>query len=380
MKKWICAAVCLAFAVAGLGCAPGDPGETENPGGDPPSGGVTPTPQPEIVYYTNPVFEPVFADPTAFRDDDGTYYAYGTGDYSEWDGEKRSALIPILSSPDLVHWTYEGDVFNASNRPTWKPLSYGLWAPHIIKIGDMYNLYYSFAGWADNINSAIGVAVAPSPVGPWIDRGCVISTQETGIQQAIDPFVFEYEGGVYMVCGSYYGMYYIELTSDGLRVKDGANAVQIGGKKDFSTYEGAWLTQRGDYWYLFTSHGNCCEGLDTNYYVQVARSKSPFGPFVGKDGKDMLDMTGKNLGLGTNVIKNSANFVGCGHNAVVTDDNGDFWIIYHAYDMTKPGKIDGGVNRRALCIDKLYWDDDWPHTLNNEAAYNETEAPYIANR
>lgn len=342
-------------------------------GGNEGDGGV-PNP-PKKVFYTNPVFEPVFADPTVIRDDDGTYYAYGTSDYSEWDGIMRTAYIPMLSSKDLVTWKYEGDVFTASTRPDWKPSNFGIWAPDIVKIGNTYNLYYSFAGWGDAENSAIGVATAEHPLGPWRDKGCVITTQATGVKQCIDSFTFVYENKVYMIWGSYYGMFYIELSDDGLSVKPGAKAVQIGGKTNFSTYEGAWLTQKDNYWYLFTSHGNCCEGLNTNYYVNVFRAESPFGPYYGEDGKPMLG-----TGLGTNVIRNSASFVGCGHNAVTTDDNGDFWMIYHGYDVKKPGTIAGGTNRRALCVDKLYWTNGWPHTKNYEAAYTETECPYIAER
>ena len=367
MRKGLFVALGIFMLAMCAGCQ--TPKEPEESGKEPA------TPTPEVVYYTNPVFEPIFADPTVIRHTDGTFYAYGTGDYSEWGGETRSALIPILSSPDLVHWTYEGDVFNATTRPTWRPLNFGLWAPDIVKIGDTYNLYYSFAGWADAENSAIGVATAPHPAGPWTDRGSVITTQGTGVKQCIDSYTFVYEGKVYMIWGSYYGMFEIELSSDGLAVKEGAEPVQIGGSKDFSTYEGAWLTQHGDYWYLFTSHGNCCEGLDSNYYVNVFRAESPFGPFYGADGKFMLGKSGAG-GLGTNVIRNGASFVGCGHNAVIADDNGDLWIMYHAYDVTKPGQVNG-VNRRALCLDKLIWSEDgWPHTKGYAASYKE-EVPFI---
>ncbi len=384
MKKWICLLLCAALLLL-CACAPPSEGP-ENPGTDPgienPGDGEDPGGQddpddpvgPAVTYYTNPVFEPIFADPTVIRHTDGTFYAYATSDYSTWDGENRAsrtALIPIIKSDDLVNWEYVGDVFNASNRPNWRPASFGIWAPDIIRIGDTYNLYYSFAGWADAQNSAIGVATAPHPEGPWTDHGMVVDTPTTGVQQSIDSFTFEYEGGIYMIWGSYYGMFYIELTADGLAVKAGAKAVQIGGRTNFSTYEAAWLTQYGDYWYLFTSHGNCCEGLNTNYYVQAFRADSPFGPYYGEDGKPMLGS-----GLGTNVIRNNADFVGCGHNAVIQDDAGDYWIVYHGYDTSQPGTVDG-TNRRALCIDKLYWDGGWPHTQDNGASSGETVAPYI---
>ncbi len=324
------------------------------------------------LMYQNPVFEPVFADPSVIRADDGTFYAYGTSDYGEWNGEIGTRLIPILQSEDLVNWEYAGSVFNSSNRPTWRPTSFGIWAPDIVKIGDTYNLYYSFAGWEDEINSAVGVATSKHPEGPWVDQGAVVTTQNTGVKQSIDSYVFEYEDGVYMIWGSYYGMFYIELSSDGLTIKEGAEPVQIGGRRDFSTYEGAWMIEKDDYYYLFTSHGNCCEGLATNYYVNVARATSPFGPYYGADDVPLLGS-----GLGSLVIRGNAWFVGTGHNSVIQDDAGEFWILYHGYDTSKEGKFHG-TNRRALLIDKLLWTEDgWPYVEKYGASHRETEAPYI---
>jgi len=44
--------------------------------------------------YTNPVFEPILADPTVVRADDGWFYAYGTQD--DWGDGHGSRLIPVV--------------------------------------------------------------------------------------------------------------------------------------------------------------------------------------------------------------------------------------------------------------------------------------------
>ena len=381
MRKKIVSVLCcgLLLLLAGCGGSGGGGGTGNNNGGG--GGGVTPTPDPpsppDITYYTNPVFEPVFADPTIIRGDDGMFYAYATSDTSRWDGERkplRTAFIPTIRSENLVDWEYVGDVFTSATFPQWAK-GRGLWAPDIVKIGDTYNLYYSAAKWANWEFSSVGVCTAPTPSGPWTDHGEIVSYQNTGVKQSIDSYTFVYEGGVYMIWGSYYGIFWIELSSDGLTIKPGAKATPIGGTKDHCAYEGSWLIQHDDYWYLLVSYGNCCEGLNTNYYVQSYRATSPFGPYYGEDGKAML---GNDRGLGTNVIRNGPDFVGCGHNSMIKDDNGDDWIVYHAYDLTKSGTVeDTGTNRRALCIDKIYWDGGWPHTKNHFASGGETEAPYI---
>lgn len=325
-----------------------------------------------IKTYTNPVFEPVFADPSVIRADDGSFYAYATSDFGEWNGVAESKLIPILHSYDLVNWTFVGSVFDSSNRPKWKPETFGIWAPDIIKINGVYNLYYSIAAWADAQNSAIGVATSTYPLGPWVDQGPVATTQDTGVKQSIDPYVFEHEGKIYMIWGSYYGLFITELTSDGLAIKDKNNITQIGGKRDFSVYEGAYMIERDEYYYLFLSLGNCCEGLNTNYYVNVVRAASPFGPFYGDDGKPLLGD-----GLGKLVVRNNAWFVGTGHNSVIKDDNGDYWILYHGYDTSKNGYY-YNTCRRSLLIDKLEWSEDgWPYVKNYGASHRETPAPYI---
>lgn len=370
MKKILLSILLIATLVLSA-CVEGDDNGDGNGNGEKPE---------EKVYYTNPVFEPVFADPTMIRGDDGIFYAYGTSDYSDWGGELTTRLIPIISSPDMVNWTFEGSVFDSSNRPMWRPTNFGIWAPDIIKIGDTYNLYYSFAGWADKINSAVGVATAPHPLGPWTDHGPVVTTQNTGVLQSIDSFTFIFEEKVYIIWGSYYGMYYIELADDGLSIKAGAEAVQIGGSKNpdgsgFSTYEAANLIKQGDYWYLLVSHGNCCEGLNTNYYVTAFRAESPLGPYYSDDGKPMLG-TKNETGQGANVVRNNAFFVGTGHNATIQDDNGDYWLVYHGYDTSMPG-TENGVNRRALLIDKIIWTDGWPYLKDYGASYRQTEAPYI---
>src|SRR5690606_8445486 len=79
--------------------------------------------------FTNPVFEPILADPTVIRDEDtGLFYAYGTED--NWGDGKGNRLMPILRSKDLINWSYVGNVFE--NKPSWKNKG-GLWAPDINK-------------------------------------------------------------------------------------------------------------------------------------------------------------------------------------------------------------------------------------------------------
>ncbi|WP_396266269.1 family 43 glycosylhydrolase [Halobacillus amylolyticus] len=100
--------------------------------------------------YTNPVFEPVLADPTVIKADDGSFYAYGTED--AWGEETDTKLIPIVRSQNLTDWEYVGEAFE--QKPDWKQTG-GLWAPDITKINNQYYLYYSYSVWGTPIRELV---------------------------------------------------------------------------------------------------------------------------------------------------------------------------------------------------------------------------------
>ena len=77
---------------------------------------------PGQATYTNPVSAGVvdsFPDPAIIRAKNGVWYAYGTTNpilVSAGDSTPER-ILPVLSSPDLVTWTYVGDVFTFAGRP-----------------------------------------------------------------------------------------------------------------------------------------------------------------------------------------------------------------------------------------------------------------------
>ncbi len=321
--------------------------------------------------YINPVFAPVFADPCIIRGDDGFFYAYATEDFGCYNEQDKIACIPIIKSQDLVKWEYVGDVF--PEKPDWGMTTAGAWAPDIVKIGDKYNLYYSLSIWNDP-NPAICVATADHPAGPWEDQGKIFDSLSVGVNNSIDSFTFEYEGGVYMIWGSFRGLYMIELTSDGLAVKDIASKALIGGTEDSSSFEAPYMIEREGYYYLFLSLGHCCLGIDSTYYVNVVRSKSPFGPWVDREGRTILNKQT----LGELVVKGGIDVTGPGHNSVIRDDDGEYWMVYHGYEVKYTLGTYGSSPRRSLFIDKLLWDDDgFPYINEKVPSYQTIEAPKI---
>ncbi|MBM7551505.1 family 43 glycosylhydrolase [Thalassobacillus pellis] len=302
----------------------------------------------ETAHYTNPVFEPVLADPSVIRGEDGYFYAYGTED--DWGDGKGPKLVPIVKSKDLTNWEYVGEAFE--KKPTWKNVG-GIWAPDIEFFNGKYKLYYSLSIWGDT-NPGIGVATSDTPVGPFEDQGPVFTSADIGVGNSIDPMVYVKEDGTpYLFWGSFHGIFAVELTKDGLDVA--GEKRHIAGNE----LEAAYVIRRNNSFYLFGSAGSCCEGEKSGYHVVVGKSDSLLGPYVDKDGNGLLQSKGTLVMTGNMPSEEGKVFVGPGHTSVVKDDEGTDWLIYHAIEYDD-SYLPNGATRRPLMIDPIIWKDGWP--------------------
>ncbi len=313
--------------------------------------------------YTNPLYDRDYPDPSGVYDPiQRAWFLYATGGR-------------ILKSTDGVTFTPVAYAFQSI--PAWGTPGAGLWAPEVQYIGGQYVMYYSLSVWGDN-NPGIGVATAPRPEGPWTDRGKLFRSLEIGVNNSIDPGVFISEDGkVYMIWGSMRGNYIVELTSDGLALKDGSpenasvNKIRVAGLDTaigwtVDTYEAAYVRYFNGYYYLFLSMGTCCEGVNSTYQVVVSRSTSPTGPYVDHLNREM---TARNVGK--LVIQKNDFFVGTGHNSVIDDVNGEPWFYYHAFHK------EGSGSSRVLLMERLLFDEaGWPYVQGFEASKTQRIGPY----
>jgi arabinan endo-1,5-alpha-L-arabinosidase len=319
----------------------------------------------DSTKYKNPVFEPILADPTVVKADDGWFYAYGTMD--DWGDGKGSHMVPVVRSKDLVQWTFVKDAF--VTKPAWKEKG-GIWAPDVVKVDGKYYMYYAYSTWGDP-NPGVGLAVADAPAGPFTDNGKLFLSAEANVPNSIDPFYLEENGKKYVFWGSYsnaptQGTYGVELAADGKSVPDLSKKFKVAA----GDFEAVMIQKKGDYYYFFGSKENCCEGAKSRYNVRIGRSKDIKGPFLDKDGKDL-----KERGTGSVLIQPNATYAGTGHNARwITDKAGTDWLLYHAIDRTKPN-VSTGANRRVLMLDKITWKNGWPEILNAEPSIENTTAP-----
>ncbi|MFB6162861.1 MAG: RICIN domain-containing protein [Halococcoides sp.] len=305
--------------------------------------------------YRNPLFGPDFADPTIHRADDGTWWAYASN--MGYTDPANEMLVPIVSSPDLANWTYEGEAFDS--QPGWTEGS--IWAPDIHYHDGQWVMFYSL--WpSDRENegdlTGIGLATSDTPDGPFTDHGKLFTnTIHPYPGNTIDPYFVYYEGTPYLFWGNFAGVYYVELTADLQAYRDGTWG-QIGG----SAYEGSTIFERNGYWYYFGSSGDCCSGFESTYEIEVARSEDGLlGPYYDSEGTPLIERN--EWRAGPTYLDDNDRFIAPGHGDVTVADDGTYWFVYHAYDSQGPeyaGQY-GWPPARQFFIDRIYWtEDDWP--------------------
>lgn len=309
---------------------------------------------------------PSCADPMVIHGQqphDSSWYLYCTSDALDStlgaDGKPLIHNVPMFRSTDMTDWKYAGDAF--PTKPSWVADAGGIWAPDVTYQNGEYHLYYAASDTKlPGGGSAVGVAISNGPTGPWVDSGQpVVAPQaapnSTDRRWEYDPEVVTAGAHTYVYFGSYFGgIHARELSADGrqsLPATETAIAID-------NRYEGTTIVKHDGWYYFMGSATNCCNGPLTGYSVFAARSRSPLGPFVDRDGRSIL--AGR-VG-GTPVITQNGNrWVGTGHNTVVTDFAGQDWTYYHAVDRNDPyyqGQV--GYTKRPLLLDPLDWRSGWP--------------------
>jgi beta-xylosidase len=309
--------------------------------------------------YQNPL--PVkFGDPYVLHEQ-GKYYMYGTG------GGARNGFA-AYSSTDLVNWKNEGQVYYASNVKGWSDSTAAwegaYWAPEVYKYKGKFYMFYS-AQWKQNANKEVenfrvGVAVANSPTGPFVDLTNK-PVFDPGYPIIDANVLFDSTGKIYL----YYSracykhpvesevatwarqkgwfdmieeswVYGVELKPDfsgviGKPVLQLRPPVKMDDKQaewesrsvtskevNRRWTEGSFIFKNGDTYYMMYS-ANYFGGK--NYAVGYATSRSPLGPFTKASNNPVLQKNTEKGGVVT----------GTGHNSVVYSPDGkEMFCVYHA--------------------------------------------------
>jgi GH43 family beta-xylosidase len=299
--------------------------------------------------YRNPVHSTYFADPFVMQapESGSRYVAIGTGAVSQ-DGK----VFEVLVSDDLVSWRSLGGALEP-------PVGLGTdcWAPEVAAHDGRWWMYYS-CGEGD-VGHSLRVAVADSPVGPYVDLGVDLTPDE---RFAIDPHPFQdVDGSWYLFYardvleGDRVGtMLAVDRLDDMTRLRGEPRTIltptsdwqiflrdreMYGQVYDWHTLEGPFVRRHDDRYWCFYSGGSW---LEPSYGVGVVVADHPLGPWSvpgDGDGEPILRTV-------------PGQVIGPGHNSVVTDASGQDVIVYHAWDVEQTA--------RRMCIDPLVWTPDGP--------------------
>lgn len=253
-------------------------------------------------------------DPSVIRLDDGQFYVFGSH-------------LAAAKSPDLLSWTKISDGVD-NNNPlfatyaseaaegiAWSGGHIGSWAADVIQLADgQYYFYYNHCaspenGECDSSRSYLGLAVSSNIEGPYQNLGLLLKSGHRGSENpgidgnnyngnihpnAIDPDVFfDKTGRLWMVYGSYSGgIWIMELNPNtGFPLPGQGYGTKIMGGY-YSAIEGPYMlySPESDYYYLFTSFGGFAQ--NDGYNMRIARSRSPQGPFLDAEGRNMIGASG----------------------------------------------------------------------------------------
>lgn len=324
--------------------------------------------------YTNPVWDMDTPDPTVIRTEDGLFYAYTTQGKGP-DGKMNN--IQVLKSTDLVHWTHLGDALPVKPRMANKTQNF--WAPHVMYANEQYYLYFSAEPdsvykTGKDLSLALFVATSKNPAGPFKVNEKPLIEGDGFVN--IDPMSFHdpKSGKYYLFWGSGFEPLKVrELSNDLMSFEATSPTTELVKpfQKDYQfLVEGSWVIYKDGWYYLFYSGDNCC-GERAHYAVMVARSKSVTGPYEVLKDKEEGDHP---------ILALSEKWIAPGHNSIIQDDKGQYWIIYHAID-----KNDRWTNptikkhdKRVMLIDKVSFKKGWPYIKGNKPTETIQEAPIIS--
>jgi len=259
-------------------------------------------------------------------------------------------------SKDLVTWEAGPNIF--TNSPSWVAEAVpanrsgrDFWAPDVIRVDDRYMVYFSVSSFGKN-TSAIGLVTNPTldptdPAYSWTDHGIVIQSDPTVDYNTIDPALFQdVDGSLWMSFGSFWGG--IKLIQ--LDPKTGKRIAQdspVHALAHYDSIEAPFIYRHDGKYYLFVNWGFCCRGANSTYEIRVGRSDNVTGPYLDKEGKDML------LGGGSKLLGTEGAFIGPGH-AGILQEGERYWFGFHFYNGAQRGASTYGIR-------PLIWDQGgWP--------------------
>jgi len=278
----------------------------------------------------NPFIRDQFtADPTA-RVFNGRVYVFPSHDIPAQPGRGRANWFVmedyhVFSSSNLTDWTDHG-VIVSQNKVNWvDSTSFSMWAPDCIERNGKYYFYFPAgmkAGYGRG--SAVGVAIAENPAGPYITQAEPIK----GVR-GIDPALFIDKDGQAYLYWSGGNIFAAKLKDNMLELASETLVVTEMPAKGLK--EGPFLFERKGIYYMTYPHvQNKTERLE------YAIADNPMGPF-------------KFAGV---IMDESPTGCWTNHHSMI-EFNNQWYLFYHHNDLSP--KFD---KNRSIRVDSLFFSED----------------------
>lgn len=291
----------------------------------------------------NPVIQTSYTpDPAPYVHNDTVYLFV---DHDEDDAQYfRMKDWQLYSTDDMLNWTYRGTPMSTATF-AWARQGNDAWASQAVERDGKWYWYMCCVDSASNIN-AIGVAVADSPEGPYVDPiGKPLVPGDWGF---IDPSVFVDDDGQAWLFWGNRGLWYAPLNRDMVSLAGEVKPVEgldrpecfgtLVPKMDYKSgeqrmmtgyEEGPWVFKRNGIYYIVYASGGVPE------HMAYSTAPTIHGPWTYR-GRIMDEAVNSFTIHGGSVEAGGRNF-----------------MFYHN------GRLPNGDGfRRATCVEEFEWDGD----------------------
>ena len=272
----------------------------------------------------NPIIRHKYtADPTVIVHGDTVYLYAGRDETPVGTHQYLMKEWLCFSSRDLVNWTDHSALLKPTDFSWGKSNAY---ASKVIERDGRFYWYVALTP-ANGSCKAIGVAVAETPTGPFMDaRGSALITNQFTTSPGSDNFdptvLVDDDGQAYIFWGKKV-CYYARLQDNLIELNGEIKTVDLP-----AFMEGAHVHRRGDWYYLSYGYG-------FPEKVGYAMSRSIDGPW---EFKGILNELAGNCET---------------NRPAIVDFKGKSYFFYH-----NGGLHEGGSHRRSVCIDYLHYNPD----------------------
>ena len=246
------------------------------------------------MQYTNPIIPGLYPDPSICRVGDDYYLV--TSSFEYFPG------VPLFHSKDLVNWRQIGHCLTTEQQlPLAKAgSSGGIYAPTIRHHDGWFYMVTTNVSGIGNF-----FVRSEQPAGPWSDPIPVM-------QEGIDPSLFfDEDGRVYYQFANHSSIYQceIDISSGSLLTESRLIWKGTGGAYP----EAPHLYKINGLYYLIIAEG----GTEYGHMVTIARSDSPYGPYVNCPHNPILTHRSLNSSIHAT-----------GHADLVQAHDGSWWAVF----------------------------------------------------